>query len=204
MPKSEKPPLTAFMLTPLEGETKDEFKARLIKGLQERGVIKDDAGDPASAKPLDAEEEGSRSVTIDANEELCELLNSEVLFNSRKQFGMFGQVQFRVTDVTREMVSVSISTHRKLEGSVLAVNVRNTMLNFLRDMLPCPKYRALYSNEALGVSDVEYEHAFYTGSRTGERESSEILIEKNAGPAREGYRARMAEVWNRLVAEQED
>ena len=137
-------------------------------------------------------------MTRSPSEELSDLLNKGVLFQTRKQFGMHGQVQFQVTDVTPQLITVSISTRKGLKGSALAMDVRNAMLNFLQDMLPCSRFRALYSNEALGVSDTEYELPFFEGGETGVLESSQILIEENAGPARKAYRVRVEALWKSL------
>ena len=39
-------------------------------------------------------------------------LNQELLFNSRKMFGMFGNIQWHITDVSGDILRVQVSSQR--------------------------------------------------------------------------------------------
>ncbi len=88
-------------------------------------------------------------------EELIELLNEEVLISNRKTFGMYGQINFKITGIDPENLYVEIATGRKDRKSdpvQVAANVRNAILNVPRDMLPCKKIDVEYKNYPVGNS----------------------------------------------------
>lgn len=134
-----------------------------------------------------------------ARDDLLALLQ-EATFRIRKNFGMFSQIQLCIEDITPERLTVSIWTERPLDGAGVAANVRNAVLNWLQDMIPVERFVAVYDNPALGISgeihDLPYAREL---PRAGTLESSELLIEENAGPAREELRPRLRQAWTRLL-----
>ena len=88
-------------------------------------------------------------------EELIELLNQEVLIDNRKRFGMYGQINFEITDIDPENLYIEVRTgpkDRKSDPIQVAANVRNAILNVLRDMLPCKMIDVDYKNYPVGNS----------------------------------------------------
>lgn len=132
-------------------------------------------------------------------DDLLELLR-EATFRTSKNFGMFSQIQIGIEDVTPERLTVSIWTERPLDGAQVAANVRNAVLNWLRDMIPVERFVAVYDNPALGISGEIHDLPYAAKlPRAGTLKSSELLIEEHAGPAREELRPRFREAWARLL-----
>jgi hypothetical protein len=51
-------------------------------------------------------------------------LNREILFNSRKQFGMFGNIQWHVTKVTESYIEVQASSSRNdIDVGITGMNI---------------------------------------------------------------------------------
>jgi hypothetical protein len=116
---------------------------------------------------------------------------------------MYGQIRIEIRDVTPERLTSRITTRKPVEGYRLAENVRNAVLNWLQDMLPVERFVAVYDNPDQGISsevhDLPYASELPAG---GTLESSEILIEQHAGPAREKLRRRFRKAWRRFLKEQ--
>jgi hypothetical protein len=137
------------------------------------------------------------------DEKLAYLLD-EFLFDARKQFGMFGQVNWNVTDVTPEVVTVAVfhwPRQRFIED--IAPKIRDAMLGMLADMVPCPKFRAVFARTGdAGPAGPRSEVVlgFYPGSG-GPGASPLILIEENAEPYRRRWRPRLRQAWEAMVVE---
>lgn len=133
-----------------------------------------------------------------AREELIELLNQEALFGMRKLFGMFGQIQVLVTDVTPERLTVSIWTRHELEGAPLARNVRNAVMSWLRDLVPVLEFRAVYDNPDLGIMGEVHDLPYGEALSSRGLGSSAIANEQVVGPEREKLRKPFRKAWRRL------
>jgi len=137
-----------------------------------------------------------------AREALLALLQ-DATYRIRKNFGMYGQIRIQIRDVTPERLTVTISTRTALAGAWLAENVRNALLNWLQDLLPVERFVAIYDNQERGISGEVYDLPFAQElPNAGALESSEILIEQHAGPAREELRPRLREAWRRYLEEE--
>jgi hypothetical protein len=134
---------------------------------------------------------------------LAHLLD-KFLFDTRKQFGMFGQINWNVTDVTPEVVSVFVgSWPRQQSLENVAPKIRDAMLGMLADMVPCPRFRAVFARAGDGGPTAprsEVALGFYTGSG-GQGVSPLILIEENAEAYRRQWRPRLRQAWEAMVAE---
>jgi hypothetical protein len=138
-----------------------------------------------------------------AKEDLTALLY-ESLFRTRKNFGMFGQIQISIRDATPRSLSVGVSTHHPLQGAAVAVNVRNAVLNWLQDLLPVERFIVVYENPTLGITDEVHDLAYAQDlAQAGHLSSSEILIGQHADPEREALRPRFREAWERFIEEGE-
>lgn len=136
-----------------------------------------------------------------ARHELMALLE-EALFNTRKSYGMFGQIQITIRGCTPERLEVEIWTRHELDGSSVALNVRNAVLNFLQDLLPVRRFVATYENPTLGISSEVHDLPYASDlPQAGELPSSMILVPEVADPAREKLRPRFREAWERFLAE---
>ena len=103
-------------------------------------------------------------------EQLVELAN-EYLIPIRKGYGMCSQIGLTVEDVTRELLTFKVSVgkpfNRKQEFSTerdqrtLVFDMRNAMLGQLGNLLPCPQFRALYSDEVQEITEREFTGPFY-------------------------------------------
>jgi len=76
--------------------------------------------------------------------DFIKFLNNEFLFSFCKCFGMYLQIQWWVTDVDAETLTVHIEISWRLADrgyqsiDPIVFNVRNALLNAFRDLLPCP------------------------------------------------------------------
>jgi hypothetical protein len=121
------------------------------------------------------------------------LVNDELFF-ARKSFGMFGQIGFVVVAVDRKSIWVRIGTRHDLRDEAVVMNIRNAMLNYLQDALPCRVFRATYSNPTGGVQDRQFVlHFAYPGPGSEPLPSALILTEL-ADPRREAFREQTAGV----------
>jgi hypothetical protein len=116
------------------------------------------------------------------DENLADLLD-KFLFDTRKQFGMFGQITWNVTDVTPEVVTVVVF-HWPRQQSIenIAPKIRDAMLGMLVDMVPCARFRAVFARAGDGGPTEprrEVTLGFYPGSGGGGG-GPLIVIEENA------------------------
>lgn len=136
-----------------------------------------------------------------AREDLVALLY-EALHNTRKSFGMYGQIGITIEDITLGHLTVRIRTSHEWEGTQISYNVRNAVLQWLREMLPVQRFVAIYDNPTLGIEgevhDLPYGEALPAADQLG---SSVVLVEQNADPAREELRPRFAAAWQRFAQE---
>jgi hypothetical protein len=64
-----------------------------------------------------------------------ETLNRETLFNSRKNFGMLSNIQWRVTDISGNNLTVHVSSSRTdLDTSVIGINIIKSIHGKLPDV----------------------------------------------------------------------
>jgi hypothetical protein len=142
----------------------------------------------------------TRDVSPSGNK-LAHLLD-EFLFDTRKQFGMFGQINWSVTDVIPEEVTVAVF-HWPAQQAIekIAPKIRDAMLGMLADMVPCTRFRAVFARTGDGGPTEprrEVTLSFYPGS--GGR-GPLIVIEENAEPYRRRWRPRLVQAWKAMVAE---
>jgi hypothetical protein len=139
---------------------------------------------------------------------LVRFLNEEFLFSIRKSFVMYGQIGFRIEDVTSELITIDISASGKGgdETAQLQVvyNVRNAILGQLGDLIPCPEFRAFFTDRDAGVHRKEVYGRFY------DPDQDEFLLPTSCVPllhnvmkARDKHRARFNKEWERLGAPQQ-
>jgi hypothetical protein len=121
------------------------------------------------------------------------LVNDELFF-ARKSFGMFGQIYFVVVAVDRESIWVRIGTSHDLRDEAVVTNIRNAILNYLQDILPCRLFRATYSNPTRGVKDREFVLSFDHPGPGSEPLASALILTELADPRREAFREQMAGV----------
>lgn len=114
---------------------------------------------------------------------------NEILLDVRKPFGMFGGTNWAVERVEPDGVTVHFF-HWPEDVSVLstATNVRNAMLSFLRDTVPCARFHAVFQRpdgkSARHCVDLDFHQR-----RTTELPTQLIVIEENAAPLRSHWRA---------------
>jgi len=61
-------------------------------------------------------------------------LNRETLFSSRKQFGMFGNIQWHVTEVSGNILSVQASSSRTdIDTGIIGLNIVKSIQGILPD-----------------------------------------------------------------------
>jgi hypothetical protein len=113
---------------------------------------------------------------------------NEILFDIRKSFGMFGRTNWTVTRVDPDVVTVHFSnwpTDDPLTRT--ATNVRNAMLNLLRDTVPCARFLAVFGESEPGGADRRVELDFYPPEAV-DLPSQLIVIEENVEPRRQQWR----------------
>ena len=123
-------------------------------------------------------------------------LVNELTFSTCKNFGMFGQIGTSAIAVSREELTIRLSTRHPREGDEIARNVANAFINHLGGLLPVQRLRVVYSNPTLGIEGEE--HVFPMPSAGGRLSSQVILVEPVAGPHREKFRKPFADGWKRL------
>lgn len=121
-------------------------------------------------------------------QQLLEKLNNEDLFFMRKQYGMFGRINFKITDLTPDTLYLKVWSRREdVEPERTCHSIANGILNFTRDILPSSIcHAAFYFREDDPEAVAEYDIDFLWKGE--ERPSNSILIEENAGPHREKAR----------------
>ncbi len=144
------------------------------------------------------------SAAAESSQELVRLIN-EVTIPIRKPFGMFGQIQIAVADVTPEELVVRVWTRRSVRAEELARNVRNAFLNYLHDAVPCPwfRFRLIHPDDRVSylervLRDIRLPYVKELRYPSLLR-SSVILIEENVAPERGRFRPLLREAWERLL-----
>ena len=103
---------------------------------------------------------------------------NEFLFEIRKLFGMFGQIQFRISDIDRKVLSVEIWERKEnADPTTTITHVRNTLINIFGDLLPCKEFSADYTNPARGIENRQFTLDFSWQDRP--LPSPLILVEEN-------------------------
>jgi hypothetical protein len=121
-------------------------------------------------------------------EQVAHQLN-EILFDIRKSFGMFGRTNWAVTEVGSDVVTVRFfNWPADVPVTRTAANVRNAMLNLLRDTIPCSHFHAAFGGSDPGSVDRRVELDFYP-PEAAELPSQLVVIEENAEPRRSHWRA---------------
>ena len=139
----------------------------------------------------------------DVAAELVDLVN-EFMFNTRKMFGMFGQIQVNATGVTVDELEVSVWTRHERDGRELGRNVCNAFVNHVRDLLPVSRLKIVCTNPTLGIDAEEHVFPYVPeGPGVGRFPSHVILVEQVADRAREASRERFRAAWVRMLAEAE-
>lgn len=114
---------------------------------------------------------------------------------------MFGLIQIAVDDVTPRDLTVRAWTRRDVRPDDLARNVRNAVLNYLADCLPCERFRFLFLDPDRNVVRREYLLPYRRAARfAGMLPSSAIIIEENVAPHRREFGPRIREAWGELLA----
>ncbi len=135
-----------------------------------------------------------------ASEALTRLLN-ETLLPIRKVYGMYGRIQIAVEDVTPRDLTVRARTKTDVRPDELARDVRNAVLNYLGDALPCERFRFLLYYPDRNVVRREYLLPYLASARfAGILPSRAILVEQHAAAARREFRPRIRAAWDELVA----
>jgi hypothetical protein len=140
------------------------------------------------------------SERVAAEAALVRLLNDELRF-ARKSFGMHSQSAWDIRAVDTRAITVAIRTSRLAPAGNhrwLVHNVRNAILNFLRDLLPVPELVAVHTDPAHGVHEVS-RVPFATPELTrGGLPSALVIIEEVADRRRQEIRPAVTAAWARL------
>lgn len=131
-----------------------------------------------------------------ARERLVELLN-EFIFSLRKNYGMFAATNVKIVDVDARALTVRIGSSRFAdEREALVWSVRNAILMFTQDLLPCPDFVALCRPSGAGLVAAEVTIPFLVRSDLGQALPSNIIAcEGNLAPKREQLRERVRALW---------
>lgn len=151
-------------------------------------------------------------------EPLVQLAN-EYLAPHCKWFSMMGQISQGVLAVNREIITFRVHIGKpfnrkcgfetEAEQRDVVYDVRNVYLYNLGDLLPCPKFEAIYSDVVLGIHEKEFSGQFYDPSILDPLEPTCRL--PLYGPPvphvicafseeREKYRSIFRDAWERLEA----
>jgi len=114
---------------------------------------------------------------------------NELLLDVRKSFSMFGRTCWAVEQVRPDLVTVRLF-HWPTDVSVVdtAINVRNAMLNLLRDTVPCAHFRAVFRRPDRTRAYRRVDLDFYPPG-AADLPSQLIVIEENVEPQRRRWRA---------------
>ena len=146
--------------------------------------------------------------------DFIKFLNGEFLHDFRKYFGMYGQIQFWVTDVDAETLTVNVeigwrpSDRGYKSDDSIPLNVRNALLNAFRDLLPCPAIKINFNICPQGLNHPETAEKkellldFYSKGRNLPMPSSLVVIEENFGKERVRHRERFEEIRELLRQEE--
>jgi hypothetical protein len=135
--------------------------------------------------------------TIDPGKELAGLIN-ELAFTGRKAYGMHGQIHWMVTDVTRQTITVQVWTpHPYPDPEKEVLGIRDGILGYTDNLVPCPRFRALFSNPRLGL-EVEYEFPFIEVLEGGFLRTRLMHNQLAIAPRRRQMRPRFEQAWRAL------
>lgn len=122
-----------------------------------------------------------RSNLLKANkikEEFIARINKEDIMFMRKQFGMYSQFNFLVTDISKKLITIETYTGRTdLDPFKMILSVRNGLLNFYEDLLPVPGCLFKHHTYEDKILLFEKELDFWTKERS-ELKSNIIPIEE--------------------------
>jgi hypothetical protein len=125
--------------------------------------------------------------TATVPDQVAQQLN-EIAFDIRKSFGMFGGTNWTVARVDPDVLTVGFWRWPTDAAMVhTATNVRNAMLNLLRDTVPCARFHAVFHGSGPGSADHRIELDFYPPEGS-ELPSQLIVIEENVEPKRQHWR----------------
>jgi hypothetical protein len=140
------------------------------------------------------------SERVAAEAALVRLLNDELRF-ARKSFGMSSAIAWEIRAIDPEAITVGIRSGRlgpAARHRWLVHNVRNAILNFLRDLVPVPELVAVHTDPAHGVHQVT-RVPFATPELTrGGLPSALVIIEEVASRRRREIRPAVTAAWERL------
>ena len=133
-------------------------------------------------------------------------LANDYLLSVRKGYGMCQQINVAVEDVTRDFLTFSVKPFNRVQSfetdraqRTLIFNVRNSLLGQLGDLIPCPNFRALYSNESQGIKDREFAGPFYDPLyQEFELGSSVMPVPEVVIESRKRVRSRFREAWEAI------
>lgn len=149
---------------------------------------------PKKATPADA----PKAMVEPAGKRLAALLH-EMFFQTREQFRIYGQIDWRVTNVTPRAIVVRIEALRETDGAAVARRVKNGMLGLLKGIVPCPKFRAVFSNQTKRVSTNHLLDFYGPNAQTSDLPGNIIWLEQNAEPFRRAWRPRLERAWREVV-----
>jgi hypothetical protein len=119
---------------------------------------------------------------------LVGLLNGEVLWDTRKGYGMYLRISWEVTNVSKTTLTVDVGSTGERDFPTLASNLRNSILGMLGDTLPCRNLRVVQRDGMRGRRLGSQLLPFFR-KRQVVGEGAAIVIEENADPYREWFRA---------------
>jgi hypothetical protein len=114
---------------------------------------------------------------------------NDILLDIRKSFGMHGRTSWNVDHVDPDVITLRFY-HWPTYVSVFytATNVRNAMLNVLRDTVPCARFRAVFRKPDRSKDYRRVDLDFYPPGAP-DLPSQFIVIEENVEPHRQHWRA---------------
>jgi hypothetical protein len=138
--------------------------------------------------------------TIDPGKELADLVN-ELAYSGRKAYGMYGQIRWLVTEVTPQTITVEVRmSHTHLDPEREVLGIRDGILGYTDTLVPCPRFRARFSNPKLGL-EVEYEFPFIEVLEAGVLRTRLMHNQLAIGPRRQELRPRFERAWGALLNE---
>lgn len=139
-------------------------------------------------------------------------LTNDYLFPMRKGYGMVHQISVHVTDITRTLLTFDLRVGKPFnrrehfpeekDQRRLVFDVRNQMLAQLGNLVPCPGFKAIYSDDTLDINGKEFRGPFhdvhYDTVQLGVRGQRVIAVEDIIRDHRETYRERFKKLWDSL------
>ena len=133
-------------------------------------------------------EASRRRARASACSALVGLLNEEVLWDTRKGYGMYLRISWRVTKVSKTTLTVEVGPSDRHDLPKLASNLRNSILGILGDTLPCRRLRVVQRDGMSGRRLGSQLLPFFRKQRVA-GDGPVVIIEENASPYREWFRA---------------